>query len=148
MATFCPDKRGPALYLDCRECTEKHCELFFCLVAGTRTFNDYELLKKKLDHLLKNHAPHVAIVSGEAHGADMLAKRYAQERGYTYYGFPADWNAYGKGAGYIRNRQMHEFISGFPKRAVAAFWDGKSKGTAHNFDLAEKYNTQLAVIRY
>ena len=56
--------------------------MFYCLVAGSRTFNDYALLKNKLDAILSNHAPYVTIVSGGAKGADALAEQSADECGY------------------------------------------------------------------
>ena len=59
--------------------------------------------------------------------------------------FPADWEKFGKSAGYRRNFQMHEYIASFPKRECVCFWDGKSKGTAHNFKLAEDFNMKLEV---
>ena len=40
--------------------------LFKVVVAGGRYFNDYDLLKNKLDRLLTNYLPHVEIVSGGA----------------------------------------------------------------------------------
>ena len=58
------------------------------------------------------------------------------------------WKKYGKKAGYIRNREMHEFISHFKKRGVVAFWDGKSKGTAHSFELAKEFNNDIKVVRF
>ena len=147
MATFCPDKRGPALYPECKECTEKNCKRFFCLVVGTRTFNDYSLLKQKLDYYLQNHRHDAVIVSGGCRGADLLAEDYAKENGYPYYEFVPDWANLGKKAGPVRNEQMHEFISKFPKRAVIAFWDGKSRGTASNFELAKKYGNRIVTVR-
>ena len=104
---------------------------FFCLVAGSRTFDDYSLLCNKLDRLL-----------------DTLAEQYAKERGYEMRVFPADWDAHGKSAGMIRNRLMHEYISRFPYRGVLCFWDGESKGTANNFQLAETYKNNLRVVRF
>ena len=148
MATYCPDKRGPALYPDCKECDQENCKRFFCLVAGTRTFSDYALLRQKLDYLLKNNRGNVAIVSGGARGADALAKRYAEENGYAYYEFPADWNSYGRRAGIMRNEEMHKFISHFPKRGAVVFWDGKSWGTASSFGFAEKYKNRIVTVRY
>lgn len=122
-------------------------EKFYCLVIGSRTFNDYELLKAKLDHYLQNHRTDTVIVSGGANGADTLAKRYAAEHGCEYCEFLADWSKHGKAAGYIRNKKMHEYISHFDKRAVVAFWDGKSKGTFQSFSLAKEYNNQLVVVK-
>lgn len=147
MAKYCPVKQGPALYQECTECRNKMCEYFFCLVVGTRTFCDYDLMVQKLDYILKYHKKTV-IVSGGAKGADSLAERYAKEHGLTFVIFRAEWDKYGKSAGYIRNKKMHEYIANMPQRGCAAFWDGKSKGTAHNFELAKKYKTQIRIIRY
>ena len=122
----------------------------FCLiVAGTRTFDDYDLLKEKIDHALSNHVgDEITIVEGEAKGADELAKRYAKEKGCLLKSFPADWDKYGKAAGPIRNRAMHKFASSFSHRGCILFWDGKSRGTAGNFALAEEFGTPLICVRY
>jgi hypothetical protein len=122
---------------------------FYLLVAGSRGFNDYPLLKEKLDYLLQNQSgKEIHIVSGGAKGADTLAEWYAKERGYQMHVFPADWNRFGKSAGYRRNEQMHQFISQFPKRGCVCFWDGESKGTQHNFQLCETYGTPLRKIMF
>ena len=123
----------------------------YCLVAGTRTFSDYDLLKQTLDSIIKS-CPFdeciVHIVSGAAKGADTLAAKYAREHGYYLHEFPAEWNKYGRAAGPIRNRQMHEFIKDHKYRVCVCFWDGKSRGTKSNFELAEQNQTPLKVIRY
>lgn len=147
MAKYCPQKQNYALYPDCLECEEKTCESFFCLVVGSRSFRDYPLLCSKLDLLLKNQS-NIVIVSGGAKGADSLAKRYAEEHNIEYIEFPAKWAKFGRSAGYIRNCEMHEFISHFDKRGCVAFWDGKSKGTKQNFALAKKYNTPIKTVRF
>lgn len=122
---------------------------FYCLVAGTRTFDDYDLLKEKCDFLLQNQTGKtIHIVSGGAKGADSLAERYAAERGYQLHVFPAQWDTFGKSAGYRRNEQMHQFISQFPNRGCVCFWNGKSRGTAHNFSLSKKYGNNLRIIRF
>ncbi len=147
MSQYCPITRSQVLYPECTECKEKICNYFFCLVVGTRTFNNYELLKTKLDKIL-GRCSDIVIVSGGASGADTLAERYAKEKGYKLIVFNADWNKYGKAAGPIRNEEMHKFISKFAKRGVVAFWDQKSKGTQTNFPLSNKYNNPLRIIKY
>ena len=62
------------------------------IVAGSRTFNDYRLLRNKLDQILANKLPDIVIVSGGARGADTLGERYAQEKGLPVKQFPADWD--------------------------------------------------------
>lgn len=118
------------------------------LIVGSRTFNDYELLKTSLDNVLREVTDTVEIVSGGANGADRLAERYAKEKGYGLHIVRAEWNLYGKRAGYLRNAKMHEYISGDEKRICVAFWDGISKGTQHSFTLADTYNNPLTVIKF
>lgn len=144
---FCPETCLDKDFHVCNKCDNKTCEAFFCLVVGSRNFDNYDLLKKKLDRILRNQKK-VFIISGGAKGADTLAEKYAIEKGYYFKVFPADWNKHGKSAGYIRNTQMHDFISRFLNRGIVAFWDGKSEGTKQNFDLAKKYCTPIRIIRF
>ena len=120
---------------------------FHCLVVGSRTFEDYDLFQRKVDHLLGARTD-IEIVSGGAAGADFLAERYANDRGFPLQVFPPDWSRYGKRAGYVRNREMHEYISVFPERGVIAFWDGRSRGTAQSFRLAREFGNPLRIVRY
>lgn len=118
----------------------------YCLVAGSRTFNDYDRFKSVMDEKLPAKE-HITIVSGGAKGADALAERYAKEKGYQLVVIKADWDTYGKRAGYLRNEEMHKYISAHENRMCICFWDGSSKGTQHNFGLSEKYHTNLIIIR-
>lgn len=126
----------------------------YLIVVGSRTFHDYNLLKEECDKALKDMMTDydtyyvIHIVSGGARGADALAEKYAKEREYDMIVFPADWNTYGKSAGYKRNALMQETISQYPNRMCIAFWDGMSKGTQHNFGLCNKYKTELRVVEY
>ena len=147
MARFCMQKEDYALYTECSECKDKICEYFYCLVVGSRTFTDYDLMKRKLDAMLINH-PKTVIVSGGAAGADTLAEKYAKEKGLILKVFPANWEIYGNRAGYKRNEQMHKYISIADARGVVAFWDGESKGTQHNFGLAKKYSNEIRIIKF
>lgn len=115
---------------------------FKVIVAGGRDFNDYNLLKNKLDYLLSNKKD-IEIVCGEAKGADSLGKRYAIENNHNIKSFPADWNTYNKSAGYIRNKQMAEYSD-----ALIAFWDGKSKGTNHMINLAKEKGLKVKIVIY
>ena len=120
-------------------------EKFRVIIAGSRGFNDYNLLEEKCDFLLseKVKTHDIVIVSGTARGADKLGERYARERGYELEAHPADWDKYGKSAGYRRNQEMAEVAD-----AVICFWDGTSKGTKHMIDIAKEKNLMLRVIQY
>ena len=120
--------------------------MFYCLVVGSRSFDNYELLESTLDKLLINYRE-ITIVSGGAKGADTLAEEYAAANGYECMVFKANWQQHGRAAGIFRNEEMHRYISQFEKRRCVAFWDGQSKGTYSNFALAKKYNNPLRILR-
>jgi hypothetical protein len=115
---------------------------FKVIVAGGRDFNDYKLLTAKCDNYLINKN-NVEIVSGAAKGADSLAIKYANERGYALKIFTPDWSTFGKRAGYLRNEEMGNYAD-----ALIAFWDGESRGTKHMIDIATDKGLLLRIIRY
>lgn len=110
------------------------------LVCGSRSFNDEKLLKETLDQFDIHE-----LIQGEAKGADTLALLYGLKRMVPVKRFPADWNKYGKRAGYIRNRQMLD--EGKPD-LVVAFWDGKSPGTQMMINLAQSEDIKTIVVEY
>ena len=112
------------------------------IIAGSRNFNDYNLLKKSCDNLLTQFT-NIEIVSGTARGADKLGERYAREKGYDIKQFPANWDKHGKSAGYIRNDEMAQYAD-----MLIAFWDGTSKGTKHMIDLANKRGIKVEIVNY
>lgn len=115
------------------------------IIAGSRDFSNYELLRDRLDYLLKNASDEdeITIISGGARGADQLGERYAKEKGYKIIKKPANWNKHGKSAGYKRNEEMAKIAD-----ACVCFWDGESRGTKHMIDLSKKYKLKLNVIFY
>jgi len=117
--------------------------MFRLIIAGSRTFTDYPLMKKKMDFLLSKTEDEVVILCGKARGADALGERYARERGYEIEYYPADWDRYGKAAGAIRNEEMCKSAD-----AITVFWDGSSPGTRNVLKLAEKYNLDIKICRF
>lgn len=118
---------------------------FLVIVAGGRDFQDYNLMKEKLDELFLNvrKRRNIVIVSGKARGADSLGERYARENDFKVIEFPADWKQYGNGAGPRRNVEMAKV-----SHALVAFHDGSSRGTAHMIATATKMNLKVRVIHY
>ena len=112
------------------------------VIAGGRSFSDYDFLLEKCNEILQSEE-NIEIVSGTANGADKLGEKYAKEKGYSIKQFPADWNTFGKSAGYIRNEEMAKYGD-----MLIAFWDGESKGTKHMIDLAEKHNLRINIFLY
>lgn len=137
---------------------------FRVIIAGGRDFNDYELLHKEVYNILfklnmrygNNLVAYInqfEIVSGHARGADIMGEKFADEYGIKLKIFPAEWDKYGKSAGYRRNAEMAKYaVEGKEKGVIGvliAFWDGKSKGTKSMIDLAKRYGfDEVYVVRY
>lgn len=119
--------------------------VFKVIIAGSRGFDNYELLKEKCNFFLreKREICDIVIVSGGARGADKAGEKYAQDEGFSMEIYLAQWDKYGKRAGYRRNEQMAEVADG-----LIAFWDGQSKGTKHMIDIMTEKNLPTKVVRY
>lgn len=115
------------------------------IVCGGRGFTDLNLLDEQLHFFLSRLMQEggVEIVSGTARGADTLAIRWASYNGVSVKCFRADWDRWGKAAGYRRNAEMAKYAT-----HCIAFWDGQSKGTGHMIKLAREHNLALKIVRY
>lgn len=56
--------------------------MFRVIVAGSREFKDYQLLKKTLDDFLQDQKEPIRILCGMARGADKLGLLYAHWHNY------------------------------------------------------------------
>ena len=114
------------------------------LVCGSRNFADRELVYAKLDEVRGRlgNTP-MRVISGAARGADTLAADWAADRGVPCDEYPADWDRYGKSAGYRRNEQM--LAEGQP-HLVVAFPQDEARGTRMMMDIAAKANVAVEEI--
>lgn len=101
-------------------------------IVGSRTFNDYATLVFILNQL-KEEYYYTLIVSGGAKGADTMGETYASTNKIPTKIFKADWNKYGKRAGFIRNVDIIDNCD-----LCVCFWDGESHGTKHDIELCEE----------
>lgn len=115
------------------------------IVAGGRDFVNIQVMITVLMDLVEKGKidPKPELVCGMARGADMLAYSLWANSRMPIHNFPADWNTYGKSAGYRRNSEMGEFAD-----AAVCFWDGNSKGTKHMIDIMNKLGKPVYVVRY
>jgi hypothetical protein len=114
------------------------------LVCGSRDYSDYRRLAWTLDAVNGAHGIDF-VIEGEARGADRLARRWAEERGIPFKGYPANW-ARGRKGGPIRNRQM--LAEGKPD-LVIAFPLGKlseSDGTKDMVTIARAARVRTIVV--
>jgi hypothetical protein len=105
--------------------------MFLVLVCGGRTYADRDKLYAVLDELhQRNHFTH--LLHGNAPGADSLAGSWARKTNRVQeVCCPANWDAHGHSAGYIRNRAMADLSPDL----VVAFPGGR--GTASMVGLAK-----------
>ena len=120
-------------------------ENFKVVIAGSRGFSNYKLLRESCNKLLfeKRKTHNIIVVSGNAKGADQLGEKYSKDEGFDLEVYPAQWKKLGKSAGYKRNEQMAEIADG-----LIAFWDGESKGTKHMIDISNKKGIDVRIIKY
>jgi hypothetical protein len=107
-------------------------------VIGSRSFNDYELLRQTLSKL-----EITLVVSGGAKGADSLGEEYANANNIPTKIFLPDWDKYGKSAGMLRNSDIIN-----EAEIVVAFWDGESKGCKDAIAKANKLNKKVLIISF
>jgi hypothetical protein len=91
--------------------------------------------------------PEVTLVHGGARGADSQAGQIGREVGLEVEVFEAEWDRYGRSAGFKRNQAMLD--SGVD--LVWAFVDKPledSRGTAHMVRIAREAGVQVRVFRY
>jgi hypothetical protein len=81
------------------------------------------------------------VISGTAGGVDKLGERYAREHGIRLKCMSAEWDKYGKSAGYRRNEQMAEVAD-----ALIAVHNG-SKGTGHMINIARRNGLKIHEVK-
>lgn len=107
------------------------------IIAGSRDITDYSLVSE----IIQNHDI-TEIVCGGARGVDAIGKAYGEANNIPVKMFPADWNLFGKSAGFRRNVQMAEYAD-----RLIAVWDGKSVGTKNMIDYMRKINKPVSVYK-
>jgi YspA, cpYpsA-related SLOG family len=105
------------------------------LVCGGRRFNEVSLLNDTLNTFRSSIS---VLISGNARGADQLGEQWAKTNGVEIDRYPAQWDIYGKSAGFRRNEQM--LREGKPN-VVIAFRGGA--GTAHMVRTAKAANIKV-----
>ena len=109
------------------------------IVAGSRSFKDYDFMNKILIH-----EPTITeIFSGDSKGADTLAKKFAKANKIPHTIFSPKWEEYGILASKMRNLEM----TNKAERGII-FWDGVSEGTKDIIALLQRQKKPCRVILY
>ena len=111
-------------------------------IVGSRNFTDYAKLEGFV--LSKVTLQDIdLVISGGASGADGLAEKFAYKHNLKKLIFKAEWDRFGKSAGFIRNKSIVNEAD-----IVIAFWDGYSPGTKMTIELTKEKNKPVYVLMF
>lgn len=108
------------------------------IIAGSRGITDYDTV---FDAVKASGFILTEVVSGMAKGVDTLGELYAASKRLPVKQFPANWELYGKRAGYKRNAQMGDYAD-----AAIAIRLNNSRGTSHMIEYMLKLNKPVFVV--
>lgn len=107
------------------------------LITGSRTWDDRATIADALinarDATPKSNEQMVLVSGACPIGADRIAEEYAGRWGWKVERHPADWNRYGKRAGFVRNQHMVDAGAD----VCLAFIRDDSKGASMTARIAE-----------
>ena len=117
------------------------------LICGSRVWSPKRhLIIKSIINGIKEVAEdeEFTVISGGARGPDSIAAETCEEFDIDFEEYPANWDAFGKRAGIIRNEQM--LNTGID--LVVAFSDDieNSRGTKHMCNIAWKKGVPVYVV--
>lgn len=124
------------------------------MVCGSRNITDAAWVENQITNYLKevyydqekkfgNGDMDFIIIQGLARGVDMIAKSWADRHNLGTWDFPADWEKYGRSAGFRRNVEMVDKCD-----YCLILWDGESHGTKHDIDLCRSKNKPHKIVIY
>jgi predicted Rossmann fold nucleotide-binding protein DprA/Smf involved in DNA uptake len=112
-------------------------------IVGSRGFLDLDAVVEYVNLLPAG----TVVVSGGAPGPDRIAAMAARMRRLPVVEYLAEWRtpdgSIDRLAGFKRNRLIVDAAD-----CVVAFWDGKSRGTAHTISLARQAGKPVEVITH
>lgn len=113
-------------------------------LVGSRDYTNYQEFKIIIAETLHKWNIKIAditlVVSGDAKGADTLADMWAREHKKTFTMFVADWKAFGKAAGPMRNTDIINEAT-----HVIAFPSKLGKGTQDSIRKAQETNKKVHI---
>lgn len=114
------------------------------LVTGDRCFDDWQLLKRKLDaHTLALEDVEVVLLGRKKCGVEELAQKWACKWCYRYWDYHCERKFDEKAHDQDPVREAFEFA-----RAAVVFSSGDELETDKLIDLAKRHKLQLRIVRY
>lgn len=109
------------------------------IIAGSRIIHESEAYEECVKWIeLNTDIIITEVVSGTARGVDRAGETFAEDKNIPVKRFPANWDLYGKSAGYKRNLLMGEYAD-----SLLLIWDGKSKGSGHMKSIMNKFKKPI-----
>lgn len=109
--------------------------MFRLLITGSRDWKDENAILEQFQLVYTKYGKEVTLVSGACStGADRLCEMLAKTAGWIIETHPAEWDKYGKSAGYKRNQEMVDLGAD----ACLAFIKNASKGATHTAEASIK----------
>jgi hypothetical protein len=111
------------------------------IVCGSRDWNYRQVISDRLALLPGDDD--TVVVHGAAKGADRMAEQEAQKLGLLVEAHPPDYEKFSaKRAPLFRNEKMASLGADL----CIAFWDGRSTGTKHMMECAERRGIPVEVV--
>lgn len=113
------------------------------LVTGSQLWTDVDRIRTLLTRTQFNPAATVLVSGNCPNGADRMCEDVAAELGWMIERHPANWELYGKRAGYIRNTEMVRLGADL----CLAFIKNESPGSTNTAMLARKIGIQTYIFK-
>jgi hypothetical protein len=107
------------------------------IIAGSRSITSAQAVATAI---ARSGLAITEVISGGARGVDTLGEAWAKKHKVPIRRFPAQWQRYGKAAGFRRNEAMAQGAD-----ALIAIWDGTSQGTSHMIATARQHRLRIYV---
>lgn len=113
------------------------------LITGSREWEDVDWIHRVLEEYVGSCDP--VLVSGHCpSGADVICENFAYNMGWDVELHPADWDRYGKRAGYVRNYEMVREGAD----VCLAFIRNRSKGASHTARFAQEARIETRIFHH
>lgn len=107
------------------------------IIAGSRDITSINIVQKAIKTAGFNMT---CVLCGGAAGVDSVGKYYAETNNIPVEMFPAQWDKFGKAAGFKRNDEMAKSAD-----ALIAIWNGSSGGTKHMIETAKRHGLKVSI---
>jgi hypothetical protein len=109
------------------------------IIAGSRDIVDYSIIEQTMKMV---NWEITEVVSGGAKGVDLLGEVWAKTHGIFLRVFPAQWDLFGKEAGFKRNSEMVDYAD-----CLIAIRKDKSRGTTDTIHKALRKPMKFTLVR-